>query len=453
MPLTSPSLNPPRPARRLTAAAAALALALTGCGGVGSKGGGAGTLTTMGFGFPDEIATTRVDLFKKANPDVNVRVNQGQFDEQAFLSAVAGGNPPDVAYMSRDRLGTYAARGAIQPLDDCIAQERIATDDFRPAAAQQVLYGGRWYGIPEFYNSIVLVVNDKAAREAGVDPAKISTADWEGLRRLAKRMHKASGSKIERFGFYPKLPEFLPLWAKANGAELLSGDGRTSLLDNPKVTEALEFATGLLDEQGGWKALKSMTDTFDYFGAENPFVKDRIGAMLTEQFLVTSMANTSPDAAITVLPFTDRRGVPINYVGGNAWVIPKGARNPDAACKWIKTMTAAESWITAARARADKRAKEGKIYTGTYTANARADQTIFTQIVRPSGRKPYDDAVKTILKVQDAGFVVPPSGAAAEFRKAWEDAAIRVIFGRQKAGPSLRQAHGEAQKALDDVGG
>ncbi|MCT9931124.1 extracellular solute-binding protein [Planotetraspora sp. A-T 1434] len=436
--------------------AGGLSLALAACGGVGAKGGtpagGSAGLTTMGFGLPDEIATTRVAAFQKAHPDVKLTINQGQFDEQAFLSSVASGNPPDVVYLSREMLGTYAARGAIQPLDDCVAKQGIATGDFYPAAQQQVRLAGKWYGMPEFYNSIVLLVNDKAAKEAGADPAKIDASDWDGLSALAKKMNKVSGGKIERFGFYPKLPEFLPLWAKANGADLMTADGRTSQLTDPKVIEALTYANGLLKEQGGWTRLKAFTDTFDYFGEKNPVTQDQIGMMLTEQFLITSMANTSPDARITVLPFEDRQGHPISNVGGNAWAIPKGARNPDAACQWIKTMTSADTWIAAAKARAAKRAQEGKVYTGTYTGNAKADKVIFSQIVRPSGHEPYDNAIKTILAAQAEGLVVPPSPAAAEFRTAWLDAATRVMQGRAEPQAALLQAHGEAQRALRGAG-
>ncbi|GAA0364512.1 extracellular solute-binding protein [Microbispora corallina] len=432
-------------------------LALAACGGVGSKnatsqGGGSAALTTMGFGLPDEIATTRVDAFKKAHPEVKLTINQGQFDEQAFLSSVASGNPPDVVYLGRDIIGTYAARGAIQSLDDCVARQNIPMSDFYPAAQQQVKFGRKWYGVPEFYTSIILLVNDKAAKEAGVDPASIDTSDWDGLAALAKKMNKVSGGKIQRFGFYPKLPEFLPLWAKANGADLLSPDGKTAHLDDPKVVEALDYANRLLKDQGGWTRLKAFTDTFDYFGDKNPITEDQIGMMLTEQFLVTSMAGTSPDAEITVLPFKDRQGRPVNYAGGNAWVIPKGAKHPDVACQWIKTMTSADTWTAAARARAAKRAQEGKAYPGTFTANAKADQAIFSQVVKPSGHRPYDEATKTILAVQDKGFVVPQSGAASEFRTAWLDAATRVMQGRQDARAALAQAQQEATRAIQAAG-
>ncbi len=432
-----------------TPAAAMLLVTLTACGGAGSGSGGAASLTTMGFGLPDEIATVRVDAFRRANPRVKLTINQGRFDEQAFLSAVASGNPPDVVYLDRDRIGGYAARGVIQPLDDCVAGEGIATDDFYPAAQQQVKFDGRWYGMPEFYNSIVLLVNDKAAKDAGVDPAGIDTSDWDRLAKLAKKMTRTENGRIERYGFYPQLPEFLPLWAKANGADLLSADGRTSRLDDPKVAEALDYTHRLIESQGGWKKLRAFTETFDYFGEGNPFVKDQVGAMLTEQFVISAMAGTTPEADITVLPFKDRQGRPVNNVGGNAWAIPKGARNTDAACRWIKTMTSAKTWIAAARA--DRRAKEGKIDIGTYTGNVRADAVIFSEVVKPSGHRAYDEAVRTIRSVQEAGFAVPQSAAAAEFKKAWQDAGTRVMRGEQNAADALGQAQAEAQKAIDEA--
>ena len=91
--------------RRLAALVAVLSLVVVGCGGVGGDGdeqpqsGGdqgtvSGTLSTFGFSLPDEIATVRVDTFKKAYPQVQVKITEGGFDEQQFLSAVAAGPRP-----------------------------------------------------------------------------------------------------------------------------------------------------------------------------------------------------------------------------------------------------------------------------------------------------------------------------------------------------------------------
>ena len=111
----------------LVAMAATAALVVSGCGGVGGDdeggdAGGAATLTTMGFGVGDEIASTRVDLADKAIAPSKVKIGGNAFDAQQFLSAVASDNPPDLVFMDRQLIGTYAARGTLTPLEDCVSQ-------------------------------------------------------------------------------------------------------------------------------------------------------------------------------------------------------------------------------------------------------------------------------------------------------------------------------------------
>jgi multiple sugar transport system substrate-binding protein len=444
----------PRLGYRLLAVAAALSLAAAGCGGVGREEepkskAGQGTLTTFGFSLPDEIATTRVDAFKKANPQVQVKITEGGFDEQQFLSAVASGSPPDLVYLDREIIGTYATRGAIVPLDDCVRSAGIDMGQFRPAAAQQVTVNGKVYGIPEFYSVRVVIINNKAVADAGLTPADLATNDWAKLTSVAAKLTKTQGGKLRRIGFDPKIPEFLPMWVRANGASMLSDDGRTARLDDPKVREALEATVGIVEANGGWSKLKGLRDSFDFFGAKNEYARDQLGGMPMEDWYLNVLAENSPDVDITVTPFQDRQGRPLTFATGNAWAIAKGAKNPDAACSFMKTMTDPATWVAAAKARAAARAKEKLPYTGTYTANRVADERIFKEVYKPSGNAKFDQGVQTLLAVQDAAFSTPPSPAGAEFQKAWQDAVNRVLAGQQQPAAALQQAQRRTQAALD----
>jgi multiple sugar transport system substrate-binding protein len=443
----------PRVGYRLAALAAGIVLLVAGCGGVGREPerpeAGQGTLSTFGFSLQDEIATTRVDAFKKANPQVQVKVTEGGFDEQQFLSAVASGSPPDLVYLDREVTGTYATRGAIVPLDDCVRSAGIDMGQFRPAAAQQVTVNGKVYGIPEFYSVRVLIINNKAVKDAGLTPADVSTTDWSKLATVTRKLTRTEGGKLRRIGFDPKIPEFLPMWVRANGANLLSPDGRTAMLSDPKVVEALEATVGLVQANGGWSKLKGLRDSFDFFGAKNEYARDQLGGMPMEDWYLNVLAENSPQVDISVTPFTDRQGNPLTFATGNAWAIPKGAKNPDAACRFMKTMTEPATWLAAAKARAAARAKEQLPYTGTYTANRVADEQIFGQVYKPSGNAKFDKGVQTLLAVQDVAFSTPPSPAGAEFQKAWQDAVNRVLAGQQQPAAALQQAQRRAQEALD----
>jgi multiple sugar transport system substrate-binding protein len=442
---------------QLSALVAVAALVLSGCGGVGgdddSGEDGAVTLTTMGFGLPDEIATTRVELADKSIAPAKVKISGNAFDAQQFLSAVASKTPPDLIYIDRQLLGTYAARGTLEPIQDCVDKERIDLDQYRDPALEEITLDGKLYGLPEFYNNRVLMINDNSLKSAGLTPDAIDPSDRDGLAATTKKLLKTGGKGLARIGFDPKIPEFLPMWAKANGVDILSDDGRTANLDDPKVVAALEYTVGLLDAQGGWGKVKAFRDSFDFFGEKNPFASDQLGAFPMEDWYLNVIADTSPDVPFTVAPFTDEAGKPVDWVTGSAWAIPSSAKHKDQACKWIKTMTDSETWIAAAEARKEKRTSENKPFTGVYTGNEKADEKIFGEIVDLGDAPVFDKAVEGVLAAQDSAFSLPASPAGSEFQKAWEAAVNRVLSGEQSPADALAQAQKEAQTALDNAAG
>ena len=181
-----------------------------------------------GEGAADEIAYTRYNVFAEQYPDVTLDFTESDFDAQGFLTSVAAGNPPDVVRMDRAIIGTYIAEGALEPLDQCISNMGIDMSQYRTPAVDAVTVDGAVYGIPEFYDSRIILVNDSVVEDAGLTSADIDTSDWDKLAQVNEQLLQKDGDTPSRIGFDPKLPEFLPLWAKANGADIVSADGKTS---------------------------------------------------------------------------------------------------------------------------------------------------------------------------------------------------------------------------------
>src|SRR3954447_21182179 len=119
----------------------------------------AGTLSIMGFGKGDDVAESRADIATKAIGG-DVPRPSGSFNDQQFLAAVASGNPPDLVYLDRQKVGTYAAKGAFQPLTSCIKSQKISMKQYRIPAVQEVTYKGQVYGIPEFYTARTIIVDN-----------------------------------------------------------------------------------------------------------------------------------------------------------------------------------------------------------------------------------------------------------------------------------------------------
>lgn len=441
---------------------AAVLLVLTACarGTGGGEGTAApsfdadaevsGTLTVMGFGAGDEIGETRLERAKESMPEVDVSLVEGDLDIQAFLSSVAAGDPPDIVYANRDQIGTFASRGAVVPLDACYESQEIDTDAFRDAALAQVTFGDELYGVPEFNQVQLTMANQSLLDAAGLTVEDVNGSDWDAVTAATTALSRSDGGTVSVIGYDSKMPEFLPLWAKANGADLLSEDGRTAQLDDPLVLEALEFAVNVYDLQGGFAGVKSTRDAADFFGSGNQFASSTLGAMPMEQWYVNVLAENSPDAPMAFDAFRTPEGEPLAYATGSAWAVPAGSANPEAACRFAASMVSFDSWMAAAQARADAREQEGLAFTGVLTGNEEADEEIRSTLVDVT-EEPWASGVEAMYEANEHTFALPANPADSEFKTAWQDAVNRVLNGQQEPAEALAQAQEEAQDALDEA--
>ena len=111
-----------------------------------------GPLNIYGFGPGDDVANGRAAYAEnQLGNNVGVDNPRGAFNDQAFLAMLASGNVPDIVYMNRRLIGTYAARRALLPLN-CIRSENVSLSQYRAAALGRGSLRGQTYALPEFTN-------------------------------------------------------------------------------------------------------------------------------------------------------------------------------------------------------------------------------------------------------------------------------------------------------------
>ncbi|WP_127573342.1 extracellular solute-binding protein [Georgenia faecalis] len=441
----------------------ALAACAQGSGGNGGTGGGdeggasfdseaelSGELEIMGFGLGDDVAESRYAVAEEALGDgVDITLVEGALDIQQFLTAVASGDAPDVIYAARDQIGTFASRGAIIPLAECIEGEGIEIDNYREHAVEQVTFADEVYGIPEFNSIQITMANADLLSAAGLSVEDVNGSDWEAITAANEALMVNDGS-LSVIGYDSKLPEFLPLWARSNGVDLISEDGRTAQINDPAVVEALEFALGIYETQGGFGAVKALRDAADAFGAENQFASGVLGAMPMEQWYINVLNDVSPDAPLTFDTLRDKEGETIAFAGGSAWAVTEGAANPEAACRFARAMTELDTWTAAAENRIALREAEGGTFTGILTGRSDADEAI-REMVPSTGDEKWDSAIEAMYEANENSFAYPASAADNEFKTAWNDAVNRVLNGQEEPQAALDRAQEEAQSALDQA--
>ena len=205
------------------------------------------------------------------------------------------------------------------------------TSQYRPAALKAVTLNSIVYGIPEFYTVDVNMIDASTVKAAGLESTAIQTKDWPALQETAKKLYASDGGKISRIGYDPKMPDFFPLWAQINGAQVVKDDG-TPNLNDPKAVEAVDFTLKLVADQGGWTNFKAFRDATDIFGDNNPLTTHKLGAMPMDSWYVNVLSGfLSKGLQLDSTMVTDLSGKPVSTLGGSTWVIPKGAKNPAAA--------------------------------------------------------------------------------------------------------------------------
>jgi multiple sugar transport system substrate-binding protein len=451
---------------RMVASLAIASLLLTACGPNREDGGGptggsvaqnpegglqaSGEVFAFGVSYEtsDEIAQGRIDHFADQYPDVTVEFSESQFDSQRFLTAANANDPPDVVNLPRERIGEYVARGILAPLDDCVDDAGLSMDDFYEPAVQQVTVDGQLYGIPVDYAVTNWLLDDELFDAAGIDPSEWDVSDWDAIAE-ANRALLDAGAKI---GIDPKVSDEgdrFPMWVWANGGQLISEDGRESLLDTPEVVEALTFVKSIIDEYGNHtKFLDDRGATGDFFSAQQ-FTDDAEAAFPMQQWYLNVIAGAAPDTKFTAKPFLSRDGDPLTMAEGTAMAVLANSDNFGAACAFVTTTQSTEAWLAAAELRQQK--AEGA-QTGTVAANRAATEQIFADYVDLSGTPQLEDAVQVYLDSLETAFYLPTSPASEEFRRAWIGAVTSVLNGEAEPQEALQNADEEAQQAIDSAG-
>ena len=187
-----------------------------------------------------------VDRFMEENPDIAIEVTTIPYPEyqQRLLTAVQGGNAPDIATLDQIWVGAFAQAGAVANLSDMASASGLARDQFFGGAWDSAVFNDGLYGIPfnvdvwqfSFYNEDLLSA-------AGIDPASITTFD--GLRAAAEALTGDGQFGVGLFGHRGEdTVVVVNSFIFSNGGAVLAADGSCALNEAPAV-EAMEYLQDL----------------------------------------------------------------------------------------------------------------------------------------------------------------------------------------------------------------
>jgi multiple sugar transport system substrate-binding protein len=380
----------------------------------------AGDVTWWTPNWSQPRAQKLADDFHKANPDINIKleITTSNGLPQRVLTALQSGAVPDIIDVQHGWVQGYAQNDLVEPLDDTIQQK----EDYNQAALNYDSYDGKLYGIPYRIECTGVIYNLDDFKAAGLDPAN-PPQTWDDWMAAAKKMTtgKVYGLAITGGGEVGNtITRALPLvWM--NGGDIISADGKTATINSPEAVAAIKFYTDF------YKNKYSPDSTLQNDGVANRqlFVAGTAAMYQTGQYDIAPIQKAAPDLKFGSMMTPHPAGKQTaGILNGWSFVIPKGAKNPTDAKKFLQFLNTAEN--------------QG-YYTDTFPA--RKSAMALPRFQDPL-LKPFGDMLAF-------GRPAPTTPHWVQISQAMFDGIQRIMTGQQDPQAAMDQANDEIQALLD----
>jgi multiple sugar transport system substrate-binding protein len=318
----------------------ALALAVAGCGDDDDDDGGAqqapgdtaqasgnvnwciGKDTSGAYG-------TAIDLFKKENSRVNVRLVElpESADEQRTQLVQrlrAESDECDVLGMDVIWTAEFAAQDWLQETTDIIEPRR---DDFIPSTLETAEYEGSYWAVPYHTNAGFLYYRS--------DQVQQPPDAWEDVYQQAQQ---GNGIVYQGASYEGLTVNFLEL-LYSGGGTVLSEDGQEVTVNSPEGQAALEFMAQGIEDGAAPRAVTTYMEEESRRAFENgnaTFMRNWPYA-----YALGKESKIADDFDITTFPSFEG-GEPASVLGGINLAISAFSKNPEGAAAFIEFATGPE---------------------------------------------------------------------------------------------------------------
>jgi multiple sugar transport system substrate-binding protein len=296
-----------------------------------------------GFEF-DELQKL-VDKFNEEHKDqifVNMTTVFGQYDK--VLTAIAGGNPPDVvSAVWLNELVSMAGRKGLQPVTEFANAAGIDGSEYFPQFWDAWQWNGDLWGLMITCNSRLIAWRPDQFAEVGLDvdnPPKTT----DELNTASEKLEKLDSSgNIERVGI---LPSGIWWWGHVFGGSFFDAANNKITANDPKIVAALEWEDSYRSRLGRDKVAAFTSGYGDYMSTQNPFFAgkrafdDTVG-----EWFIQFQKKFAPDLDMRMMAAPSPEGGYENCTtfDGSVFTIPTGVRSPESSWEFIRWLSEAQN--------------------------------------------------------------------------------------------------------------
>lgn len=282
--------------------------------------------------------------FEERNPDIRIDATQYAYDDfrSVILTAVAAGDAPETARLDIIWVPEFAEQGWLRPVEELVSGFDELKDDFFPGPLATAQWEGTYYGLPQNTNTQVLLWNRRLFEGAGITgPPETMDAFIDAATALSDPANERYGYALGGTYFWAPAPLFYAAGGRIADESLTTAHGYINGPESVAVFGTLVemFEAGVLSPN----VIGGGIGTADGHGS------GRYAMIIDGPWMVDIYEDTYPDFEVNFAPVpAGPDGTSSSVVGGENAVAFAGARNSDAAARWLEYLVSAEAQRTMA---------------------------------------------------------------------------------------------------------
>ncbi len=293
------------------------------------------------------LMDTQIADFMEKYPEIEVEATLQPWGQrlEKLLASVSSGTPPDVTMLAQHDMAPFVRANALLPLGERMAEAGITLDEYYGPEAIAMQREGNIWVLPNTMggaqNLMFYIPAD--FEEVGLDPAnppttwadllvaieKLLVVEEDEIKRLACTLYGGSGS-----------PDGFRHYMACNDAPMISDDGQTSLIDNERTVQAVQFMLDVLDAQGGIEEVAAWQSTTSAFET-NPFYTGLQSITFSGGWNYFYVKAQAPELEYlsAICPVNNDSPWVGSYNYSWGYSIPNGAEEPDGAWQLVKWLS------------------------------------------------------------------------------------------------------------------
>lgn len=283
--------------------------------------------------------------FNESQDRIVVKTLSNQ-DPQKQLTAISGGNAPDLVITYWNNVGPWSEAGAVLNLERLIEKSGFDTNPIIPAALERMKVDGEIHGFPiSMSMANKLFYNKQAFADAGIAaPPETLEQLFEYAKQLTKR--DANGN-ITQIGFIPDYPWIDNVfWPIIFGGSWVDDNGKLTA-NQPANVAAIEYQAQFYKEFGVDQINKFKSGMGQMNTPQDPIITGTMAMMIGWENWYTDKRGEDGPIGVAPFPYPEDRPDLKNsgMVSPVAMFIPAKSDNPEEAWEVMQYLLSEEVQI------------------------------------------------------------------------------------------------------------